>query len=55
MIDSFLAWAQAFMLQVALAVRSGRSLAVPAISSLFFSMFCCGAYGRSPSRASGRR
>lgn len=36
MIDSFLAWAQAFMLQVALAVRSGRSLAVPAISSLFF-------------------
>lgn len=36
MIDTFLAWAQAFMLQVALAVRSGRSLAVPAISSLFF-------------------
>ena len=36
MIDTFLAWAQAFMLQVALAVRSGRSLAVPAVSSLFF-------------------
>ena len=36
MIDTFLAWAQAFMLQVALAVRSGRSIAVPAISCLFF-------------------
>ncbi len=36
MLDSFLTWAQAFMLQVALAARSGYSLTVPAVSAIFF-------------------
>ena len=36
MIDTFLAWAQAFMLQVALAARSGNNPVVPLISLLFF-------------------
>ncbi len=36
MIDTFLAWAQAFMLQVALAARSGNNPVVPLISLFFF-------------------